>query len=204
MLAKQQKYYTPEEYLALEESADYKSEYYQGEIFALAGASVNHNRLAGNVHTALNNAFESRRCEAFMGDVRLLVKKNGLYTYPDVMVVCGQLEFVKGRTDTITNPAVIIEVLSEATQAYDRGAKFELYRALDTLQDYVLIDQARVYVEYFHKLVDGRWLLTELNTLEAVLKLESVEVELPLSRIYQRVEWESQLPGVETGVETPG
>ncbi len=197
MLAKQQKYYTPEEYLALEESADYRSEYYQGEIFAMSGGSANHNRLAGNLYLALRENLEGKSCEAFITDMRLLVKKTGLYTYPDVMVVCGRLQFVKGRTDTLTNPVLIVEVLSEATQAYDRGAKFELYRGLDSLQDYVLIDQARVYVEYFHKLADGRWLLTELNSLEAVLKLESVEVELPLSRIYERVEWESQ-PEVET------
>jgi Uma2 family endonuclease len=191
MVAKPQKYYSPEEYLALEETVDYRSEYYQGEIFAMSGASVNHNRIAGNLHAALNNAFDAKPCEAFMGDVRLLVKKNGLYTYPDVMVICGQLEFVEGRTDTLTNPIVIVEVLSKATQDYDRGAKFELYRATETLQDYVLIDQARVHVEYFRKLEDGRWLLQEFNQLEAILRIEAVGVEIPLSRVYQRVEWES-------------
>lgn len=191
MVAKPQKYYSSEEYLTLEEAADYKSEYYQGEIFAMSGASVNHNRIAGNVHAALNNAFDAKPCEAFMGDVRLLVKKNGLYTYPDVMVVCGQLEFAEGRTDTLTNPIVIVEVLSKSTQDYDRGAKFELYRAIETLQDYVLIDQARIHVEYFRKLEDGRWLLQEFNQLEAILRIEAVGVEIPLSRVYQRVEWES-------------
>jgi Uma2 family endonuclease len=192
MLARQQKYYTPEEYLALEETADYRSEYFQGEVFAMSGGSANHNRIAGNVYMTLRESLEGKPCEAFITDMRLLVKKNGLYTYPDVMVICGQLEFVKGRTDTVTNPVLIVEVLSESTQAYDRGAKFELYRALDTLQDYVLIDQARVYVEYFHKLADGRWVLTELSQLEAVLALESVDVDLPLSQVYRRVEWEGE------------
>lgn len=190
MLARQQKYYTPEEYLTLEESAEYRSEYYQGEIFAMSGGSANHNRIAGNVYMSLRERLEGKSCEAFITDMRLLVKKNGLYTYPDVMVICGQLKYVKGRTDTVTNPVLIVEVLSESTQAYDRGAKFELYRALETLQDYVLIDQARVYVEYFHKLADGRWVLTELSQIEAVLALESVGVELPLSQVYRRVEWE--------------
>ncbi|MEW5958107.1 MAG: Uma2 family endonuclease [Chloroflexota bacterium] len=197
MLAKQSKYYTPEEYLALEEAADYKSEYYQGEIFAMSGGSANHNRIAGNLYLALREALEARSCEVFITDMRLLVKKKGLYTYPNVMVVCSQLEFVQGRSDTLSNPVVIVEVLSESTQAYDRGAKFELYRAIETLQDYALIDQGRAHVEYFHKLEDGRWLLTEFNELEAVLKLESLGVEIPLSRIYQRVEWESRSPGVE-------
>ncbi|HXW00748.1 MAG TPA: Uma2 family endonuclease [Anaerolineae bacterium] len=191
MVAKPQKYYSPEEYLALEEAVDYRSEYYQGEIFAMSGGSANHNRIVGNIYITLREALEGKSCESFITDMRLLVKKSGLYTYPDVMVVCGKLKFVKGRTDTLTNPVVIVEVLSESTQGYDRGAKFELYRAIDTLQDYVLIDQARVHVEYFRRLEDGRWLLAEFNELEAVLQLESVAVEIPLSRMYQRVEWES-------------
>lgn len=191
MVAKPQKYYSPEEYLTLEETAEYRSEYYRGEIFAMAGGSANHNRIAGNIYLGLRETLEGKPCEAFITDMRLHVKKNSLYTYPDVMVVCGRIEYVKGRTDTLTNPVVIIEVLSESTQAYDRGAKFELYRAIESLQDYVLVDQARVHVEYFHKLEDGRWLLAEFNELDAVLRLEAVEVELPLSRVYQRVEWES-------------
>lgn len=191
MVAKPQKHYSPEEYLALEETAEYRSEYYRGEIFAMSGGSANHNRIAGNLYMALRDVFRGKPCEAFITDMRLLVKKNGLYTYPDIMVVCGSLAFAKGRTDTITNPIVIIEVLSESTQGYDRGAKFELYRTIDSLQDYVLVDQARVHVEYFRKLEDGRWLLTEFNDLEAVLRLESVAVEIPLRRAYEQVEWES-------------
>ncbi len=191
MVAKPQNYYSPEEYLALEEAAEYRSEYYRGEIFAMAGGSANHNRITGNVYTALREVLESKSCEAFISDMRLHVKKNNLYTYPDVMIVCGQLKFVKGRTDTLTNPVAIVEVLSESTQGYDRGAKFELYRAIATLQDYILIDQARIHVEYFHKLEDGRWLLAEFNELETVLRLEAVAVEIPLSRVYQRVEWEN-------------
>ncbi len=191
MVAKPQNYFSPEEYLALEEVADYKSEYYQGEIFAMSGRSANHNRIAKNLVIALEVALESKPCETFITDMRLLVKKNGLYTYPDVMVICGQLEFAEGRTDTLTNPIVIVEVLSKSTQDYDRSAKFELYRAIETLQDYVLIDQARVHVEYFRKLEDGRWLLQEFNQLEAILRVEAVGVEIPLSRVYQRVEWES-------------
>jgi Uma2 family endonuclease len=194
MFRRKEKYYTPEEYLTLEEKADYRSEYYQGEIFAMSGGSANHNRIVKNLLIALETSFENKPCEAFITDMRLLVEKNGLYTYPDVMVICGQLEFVEGRTDTLTNPIAIVEVLSQSTEGYDRGAKFELYRALETLQDYVLIDQAKVHVEYFHKMKDGRWVLTEFNELEAILRLEAVAVEIPLSRIYQRVEWESK-PG---------
>jgi Uma2 family endonuclease len=189
MFQKKQTYYSSEEYLALEEEAEYRSEYYQGEIFAMAGGSANHNRIAGNLYTDLNIAFEGKPCEAFINDVRLLVKKNGLYTYPDVMMVCGKLQFVKGRDDTLTNPIVIIEVLSDSTAGYDRGAKFELYRALKTLQDYILIDQTKVHLEHFHKLKDGRWILQEFEQLEDKLPLESVEVEISLQRIYRNVEW---------------
>jgi Uma2 family endonuclease len=105
------------------------------------------------------------------------------------MMVCGKLQFVKGRDDTLTNPIVIIEVLSDSTAGYDRGAKFELYRALKTLQDYILIDQTKVHLEHFHKLKDGRWILQEFEQLEDKLPLESVEVEISLQRIYRNVEW---------------
>ena len=156
MLKPDQKYYTPEEYLALEEAADYRSEYFQGEIFAMSGGSANHNRITKNLVIALERSFENKPCEAFMTDMRLLVKKNGLYTYPDIMAVCGQLEFAEGRDDTLTNPVVIVEVLSKSTQDYDRGGKFALYRAIETFQDYVLIDQHTIQVEHFHRLDDGR------------------------------------------------
>lgn len=191
MLQSEQKYYTPEEYLALEEEAEYRSEYYQGEIFAMSGGSANHNRIAGNVHTAMNIAFAGGPCEAFITDMRLLVKKNGLYTYPDVMVVCGGLEFGQGRDDTLTNPVVIVEVLSKSTQDYDRGGKFALYRALETLQDYILIEQDKVHIEYFHRLEDGRWILQEFNRLEDVVRLESIDCELSIEQIYRRVEWDN-------------
>jgi len=189
MALRQQENYTPEEYLALEETADYRSEYFRGEIFAMSGGSANHNRIARNLVVRLDTAFADKPCEAFINDMRLLVKENGLYTYPDVMAVCGQLEFVPDRTDTLTNPSLIIEVLSKSTAGYDRGAKFELYRALNSLQDYVLVDQAKIHVEHFHRLDDGRWLLQEFNELEDVLKIETIEFEISLTQIYQKVDW---------------
>ena len=185
------KFYTPEEYLTLEEKADYKSEYYDGEIFAMAGASTNHNRIAGNVFAALHTAFKGKPCEVFSSDVRLLVKPNGLHTYPDVMVVCGQVEFAEERNDIITNPIVIVEVLSASTRDYDRGGKFTLYRDLATLQDYVLVDQAEAHVEHFHKLDDGTWLLREYRGLEGSLRLHALEFEMPMRDIYEKVDWES-------------
>jgi Uma2 family endonuclease len=189
MFQRQTEYCSPEEYLALEEKADYKSEYYNGEIFAMAGGSYNHNVIAGNLYAALNQFVESKACTAFTSDMRLLVEEAELYTYPDVMVVCGRPQFVKNRIDTITNPIVIVEVLSRSTRGYDRGQKFEFYRTIETFEDYVLIDQDRVQIEYFHKLADGRWILAVFNTLEATLTIESIDFEIPLSRIYHKVDW---------------
>ena len=192
MFQPKQNYYTPEEYLALEEEAEHRSEYYQGEIFAMSGGSVNHNRIARNLVIAFETDFQEKPCEAFINDMRLLVKKNGLYTYPDVMVVCDKLEFVKDRDDTLTNPVVIVKVLSKSTEGYDRGAKFELYQALETLQDYILIDQTKVHVEHFHRLDDGRWILQEFEQFENVLQLASVDFEISLEQIYWNVDWEQR------------
>jgi len=190
MLKPDQKYYTPEEYLTLEEAAEYRSEYYQGEIFAMSGGSANHNRIIKNLVIALESNFENKPCEAFITDMRLLVKKNGLYTYPDVMAVCDQLEFAEERDDTLTNPTVIVEVLSKSTQDYDRGGKFTLYRAIETFQEYVLIDQHSIHVEYFHKLDDGRWILQEFSNIDDILTITSIDFEISLQQIYQKVTWE--------------
>jgi Uma2 family endonuclease len=190
MFQRQLKYYTPEEYLALEEAADYKSEYYQGDIFAMAGGSANHNRIAGNFYAVLNFAFASGPCDAFMNDMRLLIKQSGLYTYPDVMVACDQIEFVPNRTDTLTNPVLIVEVLSESTEGYDRGKKFEFYRAIPSLRHYLLIAQERVHLEYFQKMASGLWTLQEFNDLDDILKIETLGVEIPLNRIYNKVTFE--------------
>ncbi|RME45062.1 MAG: Uma2 family endonuclease [Chloroflexi bacterium] len=193
MLPEEKKqYYTVDEYFALEETAEYRSEYYQGEIFALAGGSANHNRIAGNVFVALSNALRAKPCEAFVSDLRLWVKQVGLYTYPDVMVVCGGLEFAHERTDTITNPTVIFEVLSPSTENYDRGKKFEFYRTLETLKEYVLIDQERIHVEHYRLLEEGRWLLTVFDDEAGTLTLESIGIEIPVSDMYERVDWEAR------------
>ncbi len=190
MLAQKDHLYTPAEYFALEEKADYKSEYRQGEIVAMVGASANHNRIAGNVFNALSNTLASKPCEVFISDLRLWVEKKDLYTYPDVVVVCGDLEFVEDRTDTITNPKVIVEVLSESTAGYDRGDKFQAYWTLDTFEEYVFVDQYRVQVEYFRQMSEKEWLLRVLTKTDDILKLESIEVEIPLSQIYRNVTWE--------------
>jgi Uma2 family endonuclease len=181
--------FTPEEYLAMEEEASYKSEYYDGEIFALAGASFNHNIISGNLYAALNRAFSDKPCMAFTNDMRLLVEEYELYTYPDVMVLCDNPEFVKDRDDTIKNPILIAEVLSESTKDYDRGQKFEFYRSIKTLKDYILIDQSRVHIEYFHKIESGKWLMKEITDIDETLTLKSIDLEVPIEDIYNKVNW---------------
>ncbi len=192
MLQREKTYISPEEYLAMEEKADQKSEYFNGEVFMMVGASINHNRITGNINAFFNAALANTTCESFASDMRLQVKANGLYTYPDVMVVCGKPEFAAGRNDTLTNPILIVEVLSPSTKNYDRGQKFMLYRAIETLMDYVLVDQDRPHVEYFHRLDDGRWILTEFDTADATLHLEALQLDIPITRIYQKVDWQTE------------
>ena len=181
------KMYTPEEYLVLEEKAARKSEYYRGEIFAMAGGSINHNRIARNVCNALTQAFDKRPCEAFISDVRLWLEHAKLYTYPDVMVICGEPKFVPERTDTLTNPLVIVEVLSPSTQLYDCNSKFLFYRGLETLQDYLLIEQDKIYLDYYHKLGPNEWHLKTYEAQADFIRLEAIEVELSVEQIYARV-----------------
>ena len=179
------------EYFAQEEQADYRSEYYQGDIFAMAGGTANHNLIALNVAASLRSALSGKPCNAFMADMRVLVKRHQLYTYPDVMAVCGPLKYAPGRNDTVTNPVLIVEVLWPSTEAYDRGKKFEFYRTIDSLKEFVLIDQSRVYVERHRPLGLGRWEMTAFTAPEDVLALESVDVELTLAAVYDGVELES-------------
>lgn len=196
MIDPAKKFITPEEYLAEEEKADHKSEYYNGEMFAMGGGSVNHNLIAGNVHAGLRQSLSSRPCRVFMNDVRLHIKSSGLYTYPDVMVVCGKIEFAPKRDDTVLNPIVIVEVWSESTQSYDRGKKFAMYRQIPSLQEYVMIDQAQPYVEHYRR--EGNfWVLETLEQMDAILTLPSLECEMPLAVMYEKVEWQEVNNGSE-------
>jgi len=191
VMQKKRSIFSLAEYFAQEEQAEDRSEFYEGEIFAMAGGTANHNLITINVTASLRDAVRNKPCKAFMADMRLLVKRRQLYTYPDVMVICGPLQYAPGRNDTVTNPVLIVEVLSPSTEAYDRGKKFEFYRTIDSLQEYVLVDQSRMYVERHRPLGLGRWEMTAFTAPEDVLSLESVDVELTLAAIYDGVELES-------------
>ena len=184
------KYYTPEEYLEFEEIAEYKSEYYQGEIFAMAGASINHNRITGNVFTGLNQGLTKKNCEAFINEMRIWVSSKDLFTYPDILVICGKPEFYPNRNDTITNPLIIIEVLSDSTKNYDRGEKFEFYRSIPTFREYILIDQYKIHIEHFYIADNEKWTLVEYNDLSDILKLTKINFNISIKEIYSRVSFE--------------
>ncbi len=180
-----------EKYFSMEEASEYKSEYYHGEIFAMTGASLNHNLIVSNLITALNNGLRESACFVFPGDMKIQVEEARHYTYPDVSVVCGDIEFAKGRNDTIVNPAVILEVLSATTQSYDRGDKFKAYRELGSLRDYILVDQYSHHVESFFRNESGRWELDEFDNINDSFKIRSVGVRLPLTDIYHRIQLQS-------------
>lgn len=194
MQATERRYYTPEEYLKLEEAAEYKSEYINGQIIPMAGGTTNHNRIAGNFYAALNFALRQENYDVFIGDVRLWIPDKRIYTYPDVMVVAGEPEYFDNRTDTITNPRVIVEVLSKSTKGYDRETKFETYRTIATFQEYVLIDQTQIYVEQYSKVGKKRWELREYDKEDEEIALASVPFQISLQDLYNKVKFEVAEP----------
>lgn len=178
---------TPEEYLARERLAETKSEYFDGEVFAMAGGSRAHSRIAVNVASALDNQLGERPCEVFNSDMRVRAGAAGPYSYPDVTVVCGEAEFEDANVDTLVNPTVIVEVLSPTTEAWDRGGKFEQYQQMASLQEYVLIAPDRPRVERYARQADGQWLLAVSTGTDGAISLPSIACELALARIYRKV-----------------
>jgi Uma2 family endonuclease len=180
--------YTPEEYLALERKAEYKSEYLTGEIFAMSGASEQHNLIVTNLVGELRAQLKGRPCKTYPSDMRLKVALTGLYTYPDVMVVCGQTLFDDEQQDTLLNPSVIAEVLSKSTEGYDRGEKFAHYRKLESLTDYLLVSRTKHHVEHYVRQPDNQWLLSEAEGLENAVPISSINCVLSLAEVYDKVE----------------
>lgn len=192
-------YLTPEEYIAAERKATFKSEYLSGEIVAMSGASNEYNLITMNTATGLYNQVTERGCRVYASDMRVGISAGVSYFYPDIAVTCDKPRFEDDAFDTLVNPQVIVEVLSPSTEAYDRGEKSIRYRQLESLQEYILISQDQVRVE--HYLRQGKqWIFSEFSALEDVLPLASIEAELPLRQIYRFVEFETDA-SVETIVE---
>jgi len=182
----------PEDYIEMEESAEVKSEYYKGEVFAMAGATVDHNRISRNILREFENQFEQSGsdCEAFGSDLMVEAVKDEHYSYPDVSVVCGEPRFSEMESQKqriLTNPVAIVEVLSSSTKDYDKGTKFDSYRMIESLRDYVLVDQYECRVEHFFVNEKGNWELLEYKRLHDILKVESISCELSLEAIYRKV-----------------
>lgn len=189
-----ERYWTPAEYLAFErEQGEAKHEYLDGSIIpmtetirGMAGASLAHNRIVSNVVISLGTQMRGRPCDVFSADMRLHVPATGLYTYPDIVALCDEPQFVDDQMDVLLNPSLISEVLSPSTEAYDRGSKFDHYRSIESLQTYLLIAQDRAYVEQFQRQENG-WLLTVAKGLDARISLVSIGCGLALTEMYDRV-----------------
>jgi Uma2 family endonuclease len=181
--------YTADEYLAHEGTAETRSEFFNGELFAMVGASINHNRIVTNLVTWLTNQFLSNNtsCEAVSNDMRVELAPQISYAYPDVVVICEQPEFVEGRNDTLINPAVIFEVLSESTRDYDRGSKFAAYRKISTLKDYITVEQGQVGMEHFSRIDDTNWSFSVYEDDDQELKIASIRATIPVGAVYRRV-----------------
>lgn len=180
-------YLSPEEYLALERQADYKSEYFDGVVYAMSGASLNHNKIVANVITELVQQLRGRPCSALPRDIKVRMPDSRKFFYPDVSVVCGEPQFHDERTDVLLNPILIIEVLSESTEAFDRGGKFQAYQRLESLQEYILISQHKPVVEQFVRQSDATWKYTAAVGRESSLSLPTIECTLNLSAVYDKV-----------------
>jgi Uma2 family endonuclease len=189
----QTRYYTPEEYLELEEQAEYKSEYRDGEIIAMTGGTTNHNKLAGNFYICLNLALNDLDYDIYIGDVKLWIPRYREFTYPDVMVIEGQPVYYSANTTIVTNPVLIVEVLSKSTKDYDRGDKFLYYRSIPEFKEYILIDQTKYYVMQYVKTSENQWILTEYETEDAMINLSSINVELSLKQLYKKVNFSENL-----------
>lgn len=190
MSALPKRYFTPEEYIALEIKSEYKSQYVAGEIYAMSGAQPWHIRVLNNIGGMLYNRLRERACEYYLNDMRVRVKVGELWTYPDVAVLCGEPKFDKSHSPfSLLNPQVIFEVLSPSTEVFDRGDKFVRYKKLESLTDYVLVSAAQVLVEHHARQADGSWISRQYELPADVLSLASVEVDLPLATIYERVQF---------------
>ncbi len=186
-LQTQKRYYTPEEYLELEEAADYKSEYRDGDIVPMTGGTTNHNKIALNFAANLKFGLKGQKYDIYIGDVRLWIPRYRQYTYPDVMVIQGEPVYTGTNTTTVMNPLLITEVLSKSTKNYDQGDKFLYYRSIPELREYLLIDQSQYHVMQYVKTAEGQWLFTEFEAEDSVLSLQTLNFKIAFSDLYEKV-----------------
>lgn len=185
-------------YAEIETSTGLKHEYYRGSVYAMTGASPRHNLIVANVIALLHAQLRGRTCTVYPSDLRIKIEQTGLYTYPDISVICGELRLDSAKRDTATNPTLLVEVLSPSTQDYDRGTKFQHYRAIDTLREYVVVSQDTPHIEHYSRQDNDQWLLREFEQPEQIIALDSIGCMLDLQGVYEKVAF----PGA--GADQPG
>ena len=183
---------TPEEYLEFERKSEEKHEYFDGEIFAMSGAKRNHNKITTNLGGLVWQHLKGKDCESYSNDMRVFIPRTGLYTYHDLVVVCGEPKFQDDVFDTLLNPILLVEVLSDSTESYDRGKKFQHYRSVESLREYVLVSQDEARIEKYVKQGDGFWVLSEAAGLDAEIKFGSIDCVVALSEVYDKVNFSDE------------
>ncbi len=178
---------TAEEYLAIERQAEFKSEFHDGEMYAMSGGTYRHSRLKTNLAAVLSNHLRGKSCRPTDSDMRVRIPEIGNFTYPDLTIVCGKPEFLDEQQDTLLNPTVIFEVLSDSTASFDRGKKFWYYRHLASLQDYLLVSQDEPLIDHYTRQPNGGWLLTTVET-GGVLRIDSIDCSIPIAEIYEDID----------------
>ena len=187
MIRTAKKFYTQDEYLAFERASLEKHEYYQGEIFDMAGGNLSHSQLQMNFTGEVRNFLKGKSCKVHASELRVHIPLNTLFTYPDSQIICGEVKMLDDVFDTVMNPVVIIEILSKSTQSYDRGDKFLLYRSLQTLEEYILVDSLSIKVEHYIRQQNEDWLLKEYHSLSDTFHIQSINYSFPLTELYTGV-----------------
>ncbi|MEN9230547.1 MAG: Uma2 family endonuclease [Thermostichus sp. DG02_5_bins_236] len=182
----------PQDYLTQERQAKFKSEYIDGDVVAMTGASRQHNLISLNIAASLHSQLRYRPCEIYMGDMRVAVDQEEFYTYPDIVVACEDPQFLDGELDTLLNPTLLIEVLSPSTASYDRGEKFSRYRQLSSLQEYLIVAQSTPALEHYRKQNEREWILIDITDCEALVELPSIQCQLAMRDIYEKVNFDSE------------
>jgi len=190
------------DYLAFERASETKHEFFGGDVFAMAGGSPAHSSIASNFIREAGNALKERPCVVYTSDLRVKVKPTGLYTYPDVTIVCGQQEFDDVQGDTLVNPTILVEVLSKSTAAYDRGTKSKHYRKIDSLRALIVIEQDSPSIEAIRLQPDGNWVLSDATEVNESIAIEPLGISIPPAEIYRNVKFPEPGPSSETGLFT--
>lgn len=184
---------TPQQYLAQERVAEFKSEYVNGETFAMAGASREHNQISSNIVTSLSLQLQDKPCSVYSSDMKVKIDKANKYTYPDIITVCDPQHFEDEHTDVLLNPAVIIEILSDSTEAYDRGLKFFHYQRLESLREYLLVSQKSCHMEKYERQANNYWIYSEFHEMDATVDINTLNCTLSLRDIYRKVELKEKI-----------